>query len=209
MLIPRDATANSSVVVPVLTLHVSYGVEVSVLQRFGRGKSFLVIVPQQPVKKADGISVGQMLIFGRHKLLPRRARVATENCVEFAVEPHTVFVEISKEHISAQHTCNLDKLIVVVMAMKKRLPLEDERGEHATQAPHVEAVVVLLKIDEELWSFEISAGYTDVVLQSRVIELSQTPVNEAKLLLLMVDHDVMGLHISVYDALRVTELKCD
>ncbi len=40
-----------------------------------------------------------------------------------------------------------------------------------------------------------------------MVELSQTPVDEAQLLLLVIDHDVVGFDVAVHDALRVTELE--
>ena len=51
-----------------------------------------------------------------------------------------------EEGVCAEHTRNLDELVVVVVAVEERLALEDEGGKHAAQAPHVEAVVVLLEV---------------------------------------------------------------
>jgi len=43
---------------------------------------------------------------------------------------------------------------------------------------------------------------------TRMVELSQTPVNQTQLALLVVDHHVVGLHIAVHDAHRVAEVQC-
>ena len=83
--------------VPVIALHVSHGVEVRVLKRLSRSESLLVVVPQQPVEKVDGICVSKVLVLGRDKLLPGRARVAAEDGVEFAVETHAVLVKVAGE----------------------------------------------------------------------------------------------------------------
>lgn len=40
-----------------------------------------------------------------------------------------------------------------------------------------------------------------------MVELCQTPVNETQFPVLMIDHNVMRLHISVHDALAVTEVE--
>jgi hypothetical protein len=40
-----------------------------------------------------------------------------------------------------------------------------------------------------------------------VVELGQTPIDEAQLAVGVVDHDVVGLHIAVHDALRVAVVK--
>jgi hypothetical protein len=47
-------------------------------------------------------------------------------------------------------------------------------------------------------------SYPNVVLCPGVVEFSQTPVDEAQFPVLMIDHNVMRLHISVHDALAVT-----
>ena len=91
---PRD---RWSIVVPVLALHVPHRVEVRVLQRFSRRESFLVIVSQQPVQEADGVRVRQVLVLCSDVLLPRRAGVAAEDGVEFAVETHAVLVKVADE----------------------------------------------------------------------------------------------------------------
>ena len=41
-----------------------------------------------------------------------------------------------------------------------------------------------------------------------MIELSKAPINKSQLLLLVVNHDVVGLHISMHNSLAVTVVKC-
>ena len=94
--------------------------------------------------------------------------------------------------------------------MEERLLPEDHAGQHAAQAPHVQAVVVHLDsrglrkrldwrhcqvnsrcyfflvrwyliVHQELGALEVAGGHSDVVLLSGVVELSQTPVYEAQL----------------------------
>lgn len=53
-------------------------------------------------------------------------------------------------------------------------------------------------------------GKEDAVLPivlTGVVELGQTPVDESQLPLLVVDHDIMRLHISVHDTIRVTKVQ--
>ena len=52
---------------------------------------------------------------------------------------------------------------------------------HASQTPHVERVIILLKVNEQFWAFEISRRYTDVVFRVGMVELGETPVDEAEL----------------------------
>jgi hypothetical protein len=90
----RPVRKRPSVVIPVLALHVPYGVKVGVLKRLGRREPLLMVVSQQSVEEADGFGVGKVLIFRSDELLPGRARVTAKDGVEFAVEPHAIFVEI-------------------------------------------------------------------------------------------------------------------
>mmetsp|Transcript_2849 Transcript_2849/g.8330 ORF Transcript_2849/g.8330 Transcript_2849/m.8330 type:complete len:231 (+) Transcript_2849:733-1425(+) len=93
------------------------------------------------------------------------------------------------------------------MAVEEGLLAEDHAGEHAAQGPHVQPVVVVLQVHQQLRPFEVPAGHPHVVLFARMVELSQAPVNEAQLLLLMIDHHIVWLHISVHDPLGVAEVQ--
>lgn len=62
-------------------------------------------------------------------------------------------------------------LIVVIVSVKERLLAEDERGEHAAETPHVERVVVVLVVDEQLGALEVTRRYSHVVLLAWVVEL--------------------------------------
>mmetsp|Transcript_16309 Transcript_16309/g.25843 ORF Transcript_16309/g.25843 Transcript_16309/m.25843 type:complete len:217 (+) Transcript_16309:553-1203(+) len=81
---------------------------------------------------------------------------------------------------------------------------EEHTRELATKAPDVEGVVVSPHPNEELWSLKVAGGNAHIVLLSWVIELCQAPVDEPQLLVSVVNHDVMGLNITVHDAARVT-----
>ncbi len=61
------------------------------------------------------------------------------------------------------------------------LSIPHHAGQHAAKAPHVQGVVVLLVVNQELWTLEVPRGHSDVVLLSWVVELSQTPVNQTQL----------------------------
>ena len=101
-------------------------------------------------------------------------------------------------------------------------PPSHHAGQHAAKAPHVQGVVILLVVHKQLWALEVARRHTHVVLLARVVELCQTPVNETKLeggrqggsglrrgsvfellsyfSVLVVDHDVVWLDVSVHDA---------
>ena len=58
--------------------------------------------------------------------------------------------------------------------------------------------------NKSLADLEVSGGHPDVVLLAGVVELGEAPVDQTELPVLMVDHDVVGLHVSVHDAHAVT-----
>jgi len=64
-----------------------------------------------------------------------------------------------------------------------------------------------LQVNEQLRALEVARGYTDIVLLSRVIEFSETPIDQSKLAVGVVNHNVVGLHISVHNTLRVAEVE--
>jgi hypothetical protein len=59
--------------------------------------------------------------------------------------------------------------------------LTNHTGKHASQTPHIERIVVLLEIDEQLWALEIAGSDADVVYCVWVIEFRQTPIDKSEL----------------------------
>lgn len=110
---------------------------------------------------------------------------ATKDVVILRVQLDLVLVEVVEQIVGAEDLCDLDELIRVTVAVEKRLLPEDHGGEHGTQAPHVEAVVVLLEVDQEFRTLEIARSHPDVVLSTRVVKFSKTPVDEAQLIKLV------------------------
>ena len=91
------------------------------------------------------------------------------------VQSNVVLVDILVETFRSKDLCNLDQLIIVVMSVKERFLAEDldqvkrglaasrnartradHRCKHATVAPHVEAIVVFLEVDEQLGALEVA-----------------------------------------------------
>ncbi len=82
-----------------------------------------------------------------------------------------------------------------------------------------------MEVDEQLRTLEIPRCDTDIVFGALVIEFGQTPVNQTQLehmsertlmrhqrdrtnlALLVVNHDIVRLHIAVHDALAVAEVQ--
>lgn len=65
--------------------------------------------------------------------------------------------------------------------MEEGLFAKDHGGKHSTQTPHVETVVILLKVDQKLGSFEIARCHANVVFRSRMVKLGQPPIDKTQL----------------------------
>mmetsp|Transcript_130136 Transcript_130136/g.417604 ORF Transcript_130136/g.417604 Transcript_130136/m.417604 type:complete len:293 (+) Transcript_130136:415-1293(+) len=130
-----------------------------------------------------------------------------QNVVEVRIQLHVVLVQVLEETICAQHARDLHELVVVVAALEERLLTEDHACEHAAETPNVQGVVVQLKVHKEFGPLVVARCNPDVVLLARMVELSQTPIDEPQLSLLMIDHHIVRLHISVHDALGVAVIQ--
>lgn len=70
-----------------------------------------------------------------------------------------------------------------------------------TQPTHLHPLPLShLVVYEQLRPLEVPRGHPDIVLLARVVELGEAPVNEAEALVLVVDHNVVGLHVAVHYA---------
>ena len=91
--------------------------------------------------------------------------------------------------------------------MEKRFLFKNHRREHGTQASYIQRIIIQLIIHQQFWALEIPTGNPDVVLSARVIELSESPVNQAQKTLAVIDHYVVWLHVPMDNSLRVAEIE--
>lgn len=113
--------------------------------------------------------------------MPRLLREAPDDVVVLSVKLYLVLVQVVEEVVSAEDLGDLDKLIRIALSVEEGLFPEYHGCEHRSETPHIQAVVVLLEIDEQLGTFEVSTRHTYVILGSRVIELRQTPIDKTEL----------------------------
>ena len=119
-------------------------------------RSYRVVISQQLVQKVNGLVADKPLVLGIDKAVPRLLLEAAENVVVLRVQLNLVLVNVVKQVVGAQDLGNLDQLVRVALAVEEGLLAEDHRGKHGTEAPHVQAVVVLLKIDEQLRALKVA-----------------------------------------------------
>lgn len=84
---------------------------------------------------------------------------------------------------------------------------ENHPGKHTPQGPHVKGVVVFLQVYQELGTLEVAGGDAHIVFAAWVVEFCQSPIYQPKLALIVVDHDVVRLHIAVHDSITVAVVK--
>lgn len=140
-----------------------------------------MVVAQQLVQEVDRLVTDESLVLGIDKAVPGLLLEAAEDVVVLRVQLNLVLVNVVKEVVGAQDLCDLDQLVRVAVAVEEGLLAEDHGRKHGAEAPHVQAVVVLLKVDEQLRPLEVARGDTDVVLGAGVVELGETPVDQSQL----------------------------
>jgi hypothetical protein len=61
--------------------------------------------------------------------------------------------------------------------------------------------MILLVLNQELGSLVVAACDAHIILLVRVVIVSESPVDESEVPLLMVDHNVQWLDVAVHDAM--------
>ena len=130
------------------SIPISHWVKKRMLLRLLRGNSFLMIVSQQLIQEIDRLWRYQMLIVRIDKLTPRLPRVPSDQRFQVRIQLDPVLVQVRVQFLRAQHLCNPDQLVIIVVAVKKRLLTKNHPGEHAPQRPQIQRVIVILQIHQ-------------------------------------------------------------
>ena len=174
------------------------------------GESLLVVVDEQAVDETDDVRGGrESPVVVVDEGGPGSAGVLAKDVVVLAGELDAVAAAVGHEVVGAQDLGDLDQLVLVGVALEEGLLLEDEGGDHRSDGPEVQGVVVLLEVDQELRALVVAGRNAHVEVHARVVELGQPPVDELQLLVERVDHDVLRLHVPVDDAHRVRVVQRD
>jgi len=121
-----------------------------------RKTAHLVIVSQELIQEVDSLIADKSLVLRVDKTVPRLLLEASEDVIVLGIELYLVLVQVIEEIIGAKNLGNLDELVRVAVAVEEWLLPEDHRGKHGPQTPHVEAVVVLLEVHQQLGTLEVS-----------------------------------------------------
>ena len=168
-----------------------------------RRDSLRMVISEHLVQEVERLFADKSLVLVTDKLVPGFLHVLAQNFIVMIVQSHVVFLDILEEVFSTEDLRDLDELVVVVLALEEGLLLEYHASKHAAERPNVETVVVGLEIDKQLGTLEVARSDTDIVVMLRVVELGETPIDEAQSLVVVVDHNVVRLDVTVHDTLGV------
>lgn len=181
--------------------------EIRMLHRVAGCYALGVVVTKHLAEQVQRFFGNELVVLRVNELLPRFARLLSEDIIVVAVQCHVVLLDVLEELVCAQHLRYLHQLVVVVLTLKERFLLEYHTGKHAPKRPDVKRVVINLQINQQLGTFEVARSHADIVLLAGMVKLRKTPVDETKLARVVVNHNVVWLNIAVHDALRVAEVK--
>mmetsp|Transcript_14032 Transcript_14032/g.21715 ORF Transcript_14032/g.21715 Transcript_14032/m.21715 type:complete len:307 (+) Transcript_14032:338-1258(+) len=128
----------------------------------------------------------------------------SQNPIKMRIQLQVICIQILKELLRPKNFGNLYQLIIIVMPMEERFLPENHACKHTPQAPHIQRIIILLQIHQQLRSLEVPTRHTDIVLPSRMIKLGQPPINQPQLPLLMINHDIVRLDIPMHHPIRMT-----
>lgn len=107
-----------------------------------------MIVPKQLVEEINSFVAHKALVLLVDKTVPRLFLETPQDIVILRIEFDLILVDVIKQVIRPKDLRDLYELIRITVTMEKRLFTEYHGSEHGTETPHVQAVVVLLEIDE-------------------------------------------------------------
>jgi len=184
------------------------GVEVGVSHSLLACKTLLVINDENLGEEIESISSGEVLVRGVDELLPGLSREVADLSIELRVQSRKLILgHVLTDNLRADNLGNLDQLIVVVLTMEEGMCHENHTSEHAAERPDIKRVVIILHVDKKFRTLEVAGSDTDVILSVRMVELSKTPINDTNLTVLVINHNVVGLNITVHNTTRVSEVK--
>lgn len=115
-----------------------------------------MVIAKQLIEEINGFVTDEPLVFRSDKRVPGLAGEPRQDLVVLRVQLDVILVQVFEEFLGSKDLGDLHQLIGVAVAVEERFLAEDHRGEHRTQRPHIERIVILLEVDKELRTLEIS-----------------------------------------------------
>ena len=110
--------------------------QLALSRRIAHGKlmkmSYLMIVPQQLVKKIYGIVAYESLIFRIDETVPIFLWESSKYVVVLGIQVDIILIQVFEQVVRAKHFCNLDQLIRITIAMEEWFFPKNHGGEHSS-----------------------------------------------------------------------------
>lgn len=139
--------------------------------------------------------------------VPRLSLPVLQSLSDVAFNRKFVVSNILLQVLCTHEHSNLEQLVIVVRSLKHRVLLEHHVTHGTSERPHVEGIIVMEVINKELWTLVVSTSHSHVVRLLGNVILGETPIDDPNVSLLVVDHDIMRLDVSMHDTHGVTEVK--
>jgi hypothetical protein len=145
-----------------------------------------------------------VLVLRRYEALEGLRWVPVKLLLKIGIQREIILPHVLQQVVCAEDLSHFDKLIIVVISVKEWILLEDDLSHGASSTPNIKGIMISAVIDKQFGSFVVSRGNSDVVLLVGEIEIGEAPVNDPQFFLLIVEHDILRLDVSVHDTMRVT-----
>jgi hypothetical protein len=145
-----------------------------------------------------------VLVLRRYETLEGLRWVPVKLLLKIGIQREIILPHVLQQVVCAEDLSHFDKLIIVVISVKEWILLEDDLSHGASSTPNIKGIMISAVIDKQFGSFVVSRGNSDVVLLVGEIEIGEAPVNDPQFFLLIVEHDILRLDVSVHDTMRVT-----
>ena len=177
------------------------------LHSFTWGDSLLSIVHQHFIKQIQTFLVDQMLILLIHKSFPRLSFPILKSLCNERFDRKLVFLHIIHKISSPHKLRYFQQLVIIIISFEHRILLKNHVAHRTPKRPNVQTVIIVKIINQQLRPFVVPRSYSDIIRFLRNKVLSKTPINDSKNSLVMVNHHIMRLDVSVHDAHRVAVIK--
>lgn len=166
-----------------------------------------VVIHQHARQQVQGLRGTQVGIGACDEVAPRAFGHGDQPVCHVVGNVDAEPVHVGVEVVRAEDCGDTDELVVVIGPTEEWILPEYQPRHDAPSGEYVQGVVVLAPVHEELRPLPEAGGDTHIVDHVPVVELRQSPVDDAQLAGLGVEHDVVWFDVAVHDAHRVDEVQ--
>jgi len=107
--------------------------EVGVIHSFFGRNTLSMVILEHLAKQFDCLVGHKGIVLCVDELVPRLARMLSNDIIVVRIKGHVILLNVREKVFSAKYLGDLDKLVVVVLALEERFLLENHASEHASE----------------------------------------------------------------------------